>query len=136
MIIGFIVILIAIAGISNAVMDTLTYHYNVSIFSKLKNQQWFNPNLSWENKYKNGNEDEGPRFWGSTTYFVWVTDCWHFAKSVMFLCYELVILILLYIYLPGNLPIPMWLILLLTLIILKVLRGGFFELFWGNILKK
>ncbi len=53
------------------------------------NQQYWNPNISWKNKYKNGDYTQGPKFPGSTTVFVWTTDAYHlvrFKRNTMFLC--------------------------------------------------
>lgn len=65
---------VILAGVCKAVKDTLQFHYGNSIFSKLNPQYW-NADVSWKNKYK---EDlKTPKFWGSTTIFVWLTDAWH-----------------------------------------------------------
>ena len=51
-------IFMLIAGMFNAIMDTLSSHYGVSIFSKYpKYEQFLNPQKSWLNKYKNNNPD-------------------------------------------------------------------------------
>lgn len=74
------IILVGIAGIAEAVMDKLIFHYEISIFEKLKNKKYWNPKISWENKYK---EDlKTPKFIGSTTIFVFLTDAWHFFKFI------------------------------------------------------
>jgi len=79
-------ILIFLAGISNACMDVLKVRWVRSIFYNVKNQQWFNPSLSWKNKWKNGNPRNGEKFLGSSTVFVFLTDFWHFSKFLMLLC--------------------------------------------------
>lgn len=71
-----ILILVALASDCKAVRDTVQFHYGVSIFRRCKNIQFWNPDISWKNKYKEG-EIGKPRFWGSTTIFVWLTDAWH-----------------------------------------------------------
>ena len=72
-------ILTIFAGLSEAVMDTLQFHFSKSPFSKYNNQFW-NPQLSWKNKYKLGNPFFGAKFPGSTTIFVSFTDGWHSFK--------------------------------------------------------
>ena len=67
------------AGLSEAVMDTLQFHYYKSPFAKYNHQFW-NPQLSWKNKYKKGDPSLGPKFPGSTTIFVSLTDGWHLFK--------------------------------------------------------
>ncbi len=79
------VLLFFLAGVCNGIMDTLQFHYSVSIFQG-KNGLYWNPQLSWRNKYKNGNYVEGPAFWGSTTIFSWLTDGWHFFKMLLLSC--------------------------------------------------
>tara|TARA_Y100000361_G_scaffold145150_1_gene153997 strand:- start:10 stop:384 length:375 start_codon:yes stop_codon:yes gene_type:complete len=68
-----------LAAFSEAVMDTLQFHYYRSIFSSL-NPIFWNPKLSWKNKYTLGNPGLGPKFVGSTTIFVFTTDGWHLFK--------------------------------------------------------
>lgn len=72
---------IMISGASEAVMDKVQFHYEKSIFwneEKYKQNFW-DPERSWVNKYKPGSVSE-PKFWGSTTYFVFTTDAWHLFK--------------------------------------------------------
>ena len=76
--------LIIIAGISNAIMDVIRFRYSTSVFKKFKNQQWWNPSISWRNKWKNGDHTQGEKFWGSSRWFVRFTDAWHFFQGMMF----------------------------------------------------
>jgi hypothetical protein len=78
-----IIVLIALSGVSNAVMDTLVHHYNSSIFRD-KNVKFWNPKDSWMNKWIvdiDGSYKE--RFVGSSTVFVWTTDGWHLFQFLM-----------------------------------------------------
>lgn len=68
------------AAIGKSIMDTLQFHYENSIF--IKNQTWWNPKISWKHKYKNDDYTQGPAFWGSTTYLVFLTDGWHFFQFI------------------------------------------------------
>ena len=85
------IISFALAGIANGVMDTLQFHYSSSIFPP-KSLFW-NPAISWRNKYKNGDPKEGPRFPGSTTIFVALTDGWHLMKALNLAFYRLAIVL-------------------------------------------
>ncbi len=76
-------LLIILAGISNAIMDVLKFRYSRSVFNKF-NENWWNPNKSWRNKWKNGDPEQGERFWGSSRWFVRFTDAWHFFQGLMF----------------------------------------------------
>jgi hypothetical protein len=80
-------ILLIIAGIFNACMDVLRFKFNASIFSSWKNQQWINPAISSQNKWKYiDGVWSGEKFWGSSTVLVWTTDFWHFCKFLMLIC--------------------------------------------------
>jgi hypothetical protein len=78
-----------LAGMCNACMDT-RFMWNDSIFHNLNS--WFNPLLSQKNKWKNGDRKNGERFFGSSTFLVWLTDFWHFMKMLMliFLSFSIV----------------------------------------------
>lgn len=80
-----VIVLIVIAALSKAVKDTLNFHYGNSIFSKLQPEQWWNPSISWVNKYKSA-QDLRPKFWGSTTIFVMITDAWHLFDFIGIIC--------------------------------------------------
>jgi len=60
-------------------MDILQYRFDQSFFASLDNQFW-NPKFSWMNKWRDGCPKFGPRFLGSTTVFVFLTDGWHLMK--------------------------------------------------------
>lgn len=74
------ILFFAIAGICEAIMDTLQFHYSYSVFYSLRNRLFWDPSISWKNKYKNGDPLAGSKFPGSTTIFVGLTDAWHFFK--------------------------------------------------------
>lgn len=70
-----IVLLITISGVCSGIMDSIQFY---DPFSKSK----FWSKSAWVNKYKNGSVHAGPRFPGSTTIFVWLTDGWHLCKAI------------------------------------------------------
>jgi len=71
-------------------MDVTNYHYSKSIFKNL-NPMWWNGELSWKNKYINGDPSLGFRklfpnskgLLGKINYPVQLTDAWHFFKMFM-----------------------------------------------------
>jgi len=81
-----VLVVLIIGAVSNAVMDKIRFHYSSSIFKNFSDD-WWNPSNSWRNKWKNGNPEEGERFWGSSRWFVRFTDAWHFFQGVMFTCF-------------------------------------------------
>lgn len=88
------IILLILAGIFNACMDVLRFKFNNSIFSRCKNQQWVNPSLSSQNKWKYNELGiwQGEKFFGSSTFLVFVTDLWHFCKHLMLICLMLTVI--------------------------------------------
>ncbi len=67
--------LIFVAGASKGFNETLQFHW--SYFRKKfpnANPLWFNPAVSWKNKYKNNNRLEGEKFPLSTSVLVAFTD--------------------------------------------------------------
>jgi hypothetical protein len=77
-------ILIALSGILNALMDHLQFRIHPD--HPWDENQFMNPVLSWMNKYKGGDPDNGEAFPGSTTILVGFTDGWHHFKMWMWIC--------------------------------------------------
>lgn len=89
----FSLIFLILASICNAVMDKSVHHYNSSIFSRFKNQKWWNGEISWKNKYVDGDYSKGRVKW----FFdlnkpVQLTDAFHFFKMWMVLFISLSII--------------------------------------------
>ena len=111
-----------LAGIFNATMDILKYRFKKSIFSTWKHQDWINPTLSWDNKWKPTSK------FGDlimSTVLVWVTDMWHFVKMLMLICISLAIIF--------YQPIYAW---WTDIFIMYFAFTGTFELFFSKILIK
>ena len=80
-------VLLFLAGASNGIMDDLQFHYQDTIFSKLKKERFWNPAISWTNKYAHDKEGKlikplRPKFWGSANFFAFTTDAWHLFKFI------------------------------------------------------
>jgi len=72
-----------VSGFAEGTMDVISFHYDS--FQKVHhnaNPQFWNPQLSWKNKWKNGDKVQGEKFLGSSTFLVWTTDAWHGLKAV------------------------------------------------------
>ena len=125
----FIILSWISAAVCNAVMDVLAFKYKRSIFKTL-NPNFWNPKISWKNKYKNKNEKEGSAFFGSTTFLVFTTDAWHLFQ---FFCNSFIIL---GIILAFNLhkDVPLWLN-IIFFISLKITWGVPFELAYSKIFR-
>ena len=76
-----------IAGMADGTNEEISHHYIdfKQVFPNAKDQYW-DPKISWRNKYKNGDPTQGPKHLGSTTFLVWTTDGYHstrFVKNTM-----------------------------------------------------
>ena len=123
------IILVSVSGTCKAIMDNLQFHYHKSIFknnSNKYNQQFWDPTLSWVNKYKEGSMTE-PKFFGSTSYFVCLTDAWHLFQMFMFITLFVGVSITSY-YCDSFIE------LLLKVIGLRLLFGILFTIFFNKIL--
>lgn len=69
-----------ISGICEAIMDKLQFHFDTSIFKQFKDQYFWDPRISWKNKYKDNDPTKGDKFFLSRSLFVGLTDAWHLFK--------------------------------------------------------
>lgn len=140
---ALILILAVLAGLSNAIMDrTKTKSmWNSSIWSKLPEDNWWvkwaGPN-AWLNKWKlddNGKSTGKPRFFLSTTAFVFVTDAWHFFQ-MMWRNLMMVIIIIYGYFGMGDVNlwiIPNW---IFDYIFISVAYLISFNVFYDHVFKK
>lgn len=90
---ALIIILGIVACLSNFLMDEVKHKYD-RFFGKILPDSWdgwFNPAKSWQNKWFAESAFLDVMF---STVLVWVTDFWHFAKTVMLVCIGFIIVIL------------------------------------------
>ena len=104
-------ILIALEGFFNSVMDTLKDHYSSSIFKNWDEDFW-NPAISWQNKYKTWIPDA-------------FTDGWHWVKL-----FDIVIILL---AIVSYERIFEWWI--LDFLLFGIIRNVSFSLFYNNLLR-
>ncbi|MBC8173372.1 MAG: hypothetical protein H7X71_05630 [Chitinophagales bacterium] len=71
------------AGVCDGLSQTLYAHYPTfdQTFPDANNQFW-DPAISWKNKYQNGDPAQGERFPGSSTIFVFSTDAYHLLRTL------------------------------------------------------
>ena len=75
--------LVFVGGASKGFNETL--HFNYKAFENTfpgANEQWFDPKLSWTNKYEGGNPDNGSKYFLSTSVFVMFTDQYHLNNFI------------------------------------------------------
>lgn len=72
-----------LSGMLDGTIESINYHYHTGFKPRFKNanDQFWNPELSWRNKYLNGDPKLGPKFYGSTTSFVFTTDAYHLLRT-------------------------------------------------------
>ena len=85
---SLMILFLSLAAITNAGMDTLVHHYSNSfaVHYKLDRQFW-DPSISWKNKYANENPEEGRTKINLLLFKidkpVIFTDGWHMLKAIM-----------------------------------------------------
>ncbi len=72
-----------VTGMLDGTVESISFHYDNGFKPRFPhaNDQYWNPAISWENKYKNGNQALGPAFTGSTSVFAWTTDAYHCLRT-------------------------------------------------------
>lgn len=117
-----VIILFILASLSFVIMDELRFHF-ARVFGKIipeKYYSWWNPVISWENKYHFKNNFL--RFIFSTV-LVWTTDAWHFFKFISLSSLFLIILLF------ENKDLSWWQY-LIELAVVHLIFGFFSESFW------
>lgn len=87
-----------LAGVADGTRDVLSFRYDRSVFPQGPGERllgagemFWNPDISWRNKWKNGDPGQGERFPGSSTVFVFLTDGWHMLQFLMLTFFQLAI---------------------------------------------
>ena len=93
-----LVILLTLAGAAKAVADALAHGSE-----KLRALgPFFDNATSWQRKYRDYyGGDKRPRFFGSTTFLVFLTDGWHFFNALSGACTDAALLV-------GAWPVYRW----------------------------
>lgn len=132
----FITLLVVLAAICDAIMDTLWHHYGDSVFKNL-NLQFWNPKISWKNKYIDNNPNKGRKKWKILGFEfnkpVQISDGWHIFKTIkIILLISVITLAYFVIPLETSLNIIVKFVILLTG--LGVIRNSVFSLFYERLL--
>lgn len=70
------------AGAFEGTAETLKWHYHeFEAAVPGANAEYWNPEISWRNKYRDGIPENGPKHFGSTTFLVWTTDGYHLMRT-------------------------------------------------------
>ena len=85
-----LIVLCALAGVFRAFHDCMTF----TPTALAKWGPFFDSSTSWTRKYADYYHDPvTPRFWGSTTVFVFVSDAWHLSNALSWGCADAALLI-------------------------------------------
>lgn len=122
------------SALAKAVQDSIAHHNSLAQLMPADGHSqfwhlWWNHKESWRNKYKKlpdvipgvFNTSAEPRFFGSTTFLVFVTDAWHFFGMLNMSAWQAAICLLL--------PFA-WYYQLLAFVLIKIGYGGGFELLY------
>lgn len=74
---------VLVAGAADGINQALQFRYDG--FKRAfpgANDQFYNPAISWTNKYKDHDPAKGEAFLGSKTVFVFTTDAYHLSRFV------------------------------------------------------
>lgn len=72
-----------LSGMIDGTVESMNWHYEDGFKRRCPkaNNQFWNPAVSWKNKYKNHDPAQGPKFAGSTNVFVFTTDAYHLLRA-------------------------------------------------------
>jgi hypothetical protein len=101
-----IIFLLLLAAIAKASMDRLKTTIKGSLFDKYCKpasawRLWLDPATSWRFKWLGGDPNKGAAFFGASTFFVWITDGWHFFQQVFLISIFLTVIIYKPIFSPA-----------------------------------
>jgi len=85
------------AGVCNGMMDATQFHYSKTVFADKTrhSQQFWDPSISWKNKYRNLDPKQGEAFPLASTALVFLTDGWHLFKFGMLKGFILAVVLML-----------------------------------------
>ncbi len=99
-----------LSSVCRALHNTLIHHFNISIFNG-KNNQWWDPNISWTNKYIDNDPTKGFKKWLTFKFKITnlqqFSDAWHTFNTLEIFCNWLAILTVLTFSLTINSIIPL-----------------------------
>ena len=74
--------LMFISGAADGMTQVIAFHPD-KFFAQHPNadRQFWDNQISWRNKYRNGDPEQGRAFIGSTTWLAWTTDAYHLFRT-------------------------------------------------------
>lgn len=76
-------VMVLLAGAADGLNQTISYNWKgfKHAFPHANTHYWW-PTTSFLNKYKGGKKENGPAYFGSTSFLVWTTDGYHMTRFV------------------------------------------------------
>ena len=71
-----------LAGVSEGFLDELQFNYPAVKRRFHTRDKFWNPEISWRNKYKHNDPSQGAKYFGSTTFLAWTTDGFHLTQGI------------------------------------------------------
>jgi hypothetical protein len=120
-----------------AAKDVISHKFDISIWRN-KQTLFYDPKYSWQNKYKDYPKDKRELFWGSTRWFVWITDAWHFFDMVKLSNWQLLSLMNMILVWQNIIDLNKngyvtALVLILYIPLVKIWHGIVFEYYYKNV---
>lgn len=78
-----------LAAVCNALMDKIQFHWYKFRWKDKLNPQYWNPALSWKNKYIDNNPQKGLKYKGAFGFLANFLDAWHLFKMIMIISFAL-----------------------------------------------
>jgi hypothetical protein len=72
-----------VSGFLDGTIESISYHYDNGFKLRCSwvNDAFWDPSVSWKNKYMNGDPNKGEKFMGSTTCLAFTTDAYHLLRT-------------------------------------------------------
>jgi hypothetical protein len=128
--------LLIVSAIAEAIMDKLQFHFDDSVFHRLRWNKWWDPTISWMNKWKRGDPSNGEAFPGSSTVFCFVTDAWHFFQFIQLRSLIGSVILFSTTVIMSFIDWRDWVKYIIAYVVLSIIFSGTFELFFSIIFKK
>lgn len=77
-----VAILLLLAGVCKGLMDLISFHWSKAPEWMKSREGFWNPKLSWRNKWKDGQPEKGEAYLFSSSLLVAFTDGWHLLQMV------------------------------------------------------
>ena len=136
-------LLVVCAAVCNSFMDTISYHWNRSIFSKINSNnfwyKWFHE-TGWKLKYIDWDKGNKERVKINIFGLLWInkpvhiTDAWHFFKSLMIIFLFLSILFYVPFFTFSYVMIGRFVVYWIDFLVMGLCWNLVFSLFYNRIL--